>query len=166
MRRGPKPAPLKVLRGRHCRQVARRLPELKLRPGMPSAPEGLSPAALTLWRQIAAHAADLGVVHLDESALIALTQAWSDYQDLRNRLRREGGTFTTASGFRGRNPTAGLMDQAFSRYRILAAQFGLTPAARAGMHAAVPEGDGPDALEKLLSRRPVLRPVHKMNEGA
>lgn len=146
-----KPTALKVLQG-----TARpdRLPENepKPRPIAPALPRGLSSAARRLWRELAPKLEKLGLLTETDGPLFeALCEAWARYQEARRRYRRVIRAVDPVNGMTTIRKAEVSVEKAEAALRMLAAEFGLTPASRGRLDvAAEPSED--DAFEAFLSR--------------
>ena len=140
MKPGPprKPEPLRELAG-----FPDHAPPRKNAPKPPSvapdAPRGMSKAARVEWDRIVPLLERLGLLsQLDRAALASYCEAWSDFIRATRKVEREGLTIVTSNGNVIQNPALGVKNQAREAIRKLASEFGLSPAARAGLEVTPP----------------------------
>ena len=78
---------------------------------------------------------------LDRALLTAYCEAWAEFVALSIRVRKEGPTVMTDKGNSVQNPTLGAKNSAAERLIRIAANFGMSPAARAKLEAVEKGGD-------------------------
>jgi len=147
------PTKLKVLRG-----TARsdRMPrnEPKPQPIAPSRPAGLSAAARRLWDELAPRLERLGLLtEVDGPMLEALCEAWARYQMAKRRWRRVVRTVDPVAGISTIRTAETLLDRAEQSVRHFAAEFGLSPSARAKLDVPNVADDEEGALEAIWGSR-------------
>lgn len=119
--------------------------EPKPRRERPVAPEWLSDKAKTAWAIISVILDRMGVLtEADGPALEGLCEAYADLREAREALRARGeATYETENGSGGRMvrayPEAALVSDADRRYAMWLTKFGLTPADRSRVSAALSE---------------------------
>jgi P27 family predicted phage terminase small subunit len=138
--RKPKPAHLKLLTGNPgCRPVREEVQPTPL-PGIPDPPAMLSAEARTEWLRIAPEAYNMGLLTTaDIQSLAAYCQAYGRWIVAERSLagmaaqdQLTGGLMIrTVGGNAIQNPIVGVANKAMSDMVRYAAEFGLTPAARA-----------------------------------
>lgn len=136
-RRGPPPKPtaLKRLEGTYRKDRAARN-EVQVAPGVPARPEWLDAEAKREWDRVVPKLAQLGVLtDLDGSMLADYCATHSIAVKAAKRVQREGlmlkGPFGPV-----RNPLIKVAQEARAQARLLAAEFGLSPASRSRVSAA------------------------------
>ena len=103
----------------------------------PDAPRGMSKGARAEWERMVPLLEPLGLLsQQDRASLASYCEAWSDFMKATRRVERQGITITTTNGNVIQNPALGVKNQASERLRKWAAEFGLSPAARAGLEVA------------------------------
>ena len=138
--KGPPKTPTLVLQQRGSHLAKRRLNEPKPTAGAPNPPTWLKGEALREWKRLVGELDAIGLLTaVDRAAFAMLCQAWGDYVAARADVERMGATFTTPKGYVAKNPMVTVRTDAFERWRKLAREFGLTPAARASL--ATPKVD-------------------------
>jgi P27 family predicted phage terminase small subunit len=154
-----KPTALKLIKGTfHATRDAERRNEPKPLVAIPTPPEGLHEHALKYWQRMSPMLASCGILTVvDESALLLLCNAYADYRDADEKLRRTGLLVKTPRGYPMQNPLVHVTHKAFLRFRACLSDFGMTPSARAGIIAANVEDDTDeegvrDPLERAIRR--------------
>lgn len=158
-----KPTNLKVLQG-----TARpeRMPENEPRPApiAPRMPLGLEPTARRTWRRLSPILEKVGLLTVaDREQFAALCQAWARYDVASARLRRTLELEAAGQEARevwgpveqhemaGRIRTAEVsVERAELCFRLLANEFGLSPAARSRLNVQPPASE--EAFEEYLQR--------------
>ena len=137
--RRPKPTAIKKLHGNPGR---RPLPKGDLEPkrGVPEPPEWLSDVALEHWRTLAPELDAAGVLTIaDGHALALLCEAFSEWRAAREAIERHGETLTrtTAAGNSTvmARPEVAMRSDAWSRMKLMLAEFGMTPGSRSRVNA-------------------------------
>ena len=132
------PTRLKVLRGttRPDRTVPKE-PKPPTAPRSEAPPSWLSPKARPWWKRIRPLLVRMQVLSgADSLALGLLCDAVAEYIEARNVLAKRGATYTLASGEIRRRPEWDIARDAWRRAKLMATEFGLTPAARAKVSAS------------------------------
>lgn len=133
--RGPAPTPKAILQMRGSWRAKEVGEEPKPQPGSPSPPSWLSREARAEWKRIVPALQSIGLLcTVDRAALAILCQSWADYREADRKLKEEGLVVKTKTASRP-NPLLAVRDQAFHQWAKLAAQFGLSPSARARLKA-------------------------------
>lgn len=132
--RRPKPTALKLVTGNPGR---RRLPKNEPKPKrvIPSAPEHLSQRAVLAWGAMATKLDRLGVLtEVDGWALEQLCENYAEILELRADIAKNGRfqTVDTQSGdeMERVRPAQKQLADAERRFRVMMAEFGLTPSSR------------------------------------
>ncbi len=141
--RGRKPTPttLRVLRGNPGRRPMSTdepmpTPQVDLTP-----PDWLDEEAHREWARVAPILQRLGVLtEIDLDALAAYCQTWSTWKAATQKIRQFGMVVksTKDGDLPIISPYVKIAHNALTQLRTLAAEFGLTPSARARVHAAIP----------------------------
>ena len=134
-RRGPPPTPTKILnlrdslRGKYGRKN-----EIEPETGTPERPADMRPEAVAEWERVVPILENLGILcPQDRAALVLMCEAWADYQDAKAECLERGVLIQEhrKDGMKWvRNPAIGARTDAYSRWKGLALEFGLTPSAR------------------------------------
>lgn len=126
------------------------------RPIVPPPPRGLDRRARSLWLRLAPILQPLGLLtELDMMAFEVLCHAHSRMELAEGRLRaierrRRSVTVADLTVIRRAERS---VEQAAQSFRLLAAEFGMTPAARGRLDIVAPIGDGGDeGFEEFLER--------------
>ena len=142
--RKPKPAALKILDGSakvNPGRVNRHEPEPSgSRPVMPAT---MSPDAKKAWKDLVGWLDGMGLLtSTDQHAMRRYAEGWADYLALLHEWRQ--------TMFDDRCPVAARLKNVELQLNRLAAEFGLTPASRAGQVAPGAGKTAPSKLEELL----------------
>ena len=142
--RKPKPAALKILDGSakvNPGRVNRHEPDPSgARPVMPAT---MSPDAKKAWKDLVGWLDGMGLLtSTDQHAMRRYAEGWADYLALLREWRQ--------TMFDDRCPVAGRLKNVELQLNRLAAEFGLTPASRAGLVAPGAGKTAPSKLEELL----------------
>ncbi len=145
--RNKKPTQLKILQGTNRADRAKRN-EPKPAPLMPAQPPGLDEFGLEAWRRLAPILCRLGLLtEADGEAFWALCQTWSQ---LRKALLELNGMNPRDDDYR---KVALTVEKARTDFRLMAIEFGLTPASRSRIDLPEIGDEGDGALEKLWTTR-------------
>lgn len=150
MGRPPKPTNLKLLHGNPGNRTLNKR-EPKPKSAAPEAPGHLSAAAQAEWARVCGELKTLGLLTgLDRAALAAYCQAygrWVQAESALAKVKNEayGLVIKTQSGNMIQNPLVGTANKAMSDMMRYAAEFGMTPSARAKIEAEGAEEDNPFA---------------------
>lgn len=155
--RGRKPKPVEQKR-REGNPGKRRLPEPVRLPGGLLKPE-LPPAASELWDQVVPILGQVGVLaSVDRAALTAMCLQWERAVAARRVLEQEGYFALGSTGQLVEHPAVGIERAAHDRLLRFAAEFGITPVARARIAAAAAllRSGEEDDLRRVLDAPPVV----------
>lgn len=155
-RRGPPPTPTKVLEARGSWRAKARAGEVAPDPVIPRCPPWVDRDGRRLWREITRSLAEVGLVtKLDRVPMALLVDALTQYLRAKELISTDGAldgkkiTHKTGTGSVIQHPAVGIMNKAWERVLKVSLQFGMTPAARAGLKGK--EADQSDAAEKFLN---------------
>src|SRR3569623_481106 len=151
--RRPKPTNLRIIEGNPGKRALNKT-EPKLPVAVPECPAILSERARGAWDSISPELIKMGVLTTaDGMALTGLCEAYADWLDAIDAIKRDGLTYETTNQ-QGEtlikaNPAVAMKSNAVRRIRAWLIEFGLTPAARSklsGKGADKPEAPG-DAFD-------------------
>lgn len=109
-----------------------KLVTVKAAKGIPSCPAALSREGKAEWKRVTKELDAMGLLaKVDRGALTAYCEAWEEFVLLLKKVRSEGPVVYTDKGNAIQNPTLGAKNNAAQRVMKFAAQFGMTPVARA-----------------------------------
>jgi P27 family predicted phage terminase small subunit len=146
-KRGPKKTPAAVKKGRGTYRPDRDAGvELPPAIAVPACPWFLTDAAVEVWNELgpALVTAQL-LTPADAMSFALLCQAWSDWQDAIEHLKRSGIVSCGDSGNEYQHPAVGIRNRSWAQVLKGCQEFGLTPSSRTG--PVVPKtnsGDGAD----------------------
>jgi len=154
-----KPTALKLLEGNPGR---RPLPQNEVKPDdrLPSAPAHLNKPAQTEWRRLCKELNRLGLLTVvDRAAFAAYCQAYGKWvlaeRSLAQMAERDplthGVIIKTSNGNVVQNPLVGAARRASQDMVRYAAEFGMTPRARAGLETEAPDDDDDEEEERRPS---------------
>lgn len=154
----PRPSALQALSGRAHKARNRREARGRRPATIPYAPKHLCAPARAEWRRLIGWLVEVGLyTEADQAALELYCQAYGRWREAEAALDaiEEG---PIQHGERGDTVSAWqrVANARFDQARRLLAEFGLTPAQRSRVVAAMPEE--PDELEQLFARRSEARP--------
>ena len=147
--RKPKPTALKVIQGTY-RPDRANPSEPKPRAVIPPCPKFLQGDARKQYRKTAKKLARIGLItELDDMALAMMCQAWAEYLEATEQVKKSGMLVKSPNGFPVLNPYLIAANQALKKVRSLLAEFGMTPGSRSRIQAAAVE-EPDDEWMKLL----------------
>lgn len=155
--RKPKPTNLKLIAGTD-RADRRNDAEPKPAPALPAPPSFLSDEAKAEWTRTADQLYQLGILSkIDRAALGAYCQAYGRWEQAERALARmaerdavtHGMMIKTTNGNAVQNPLLGTANKAMADMMRYAAEFGMTPSARARIKAE-PLGEEDDPAQKYF----------------
>jgi P27 family predicted phage terminase small subunit len=153
-RRGPKKTPAATHKKRGTFQPSRHGgPEPPAIAGLPEPPGDLTEAAREAWLSIAAKLLDAKLLTaLDDLALRLLAESVDMYLRAGREIEHWGLTSVTDSGNTIQHPAVAVRNKAWAQIVKLCQEFGMTPAARTGLHVDVKAAsDGKaEAMAKIL----------------
>ncbi len=148
--RKPKSTNLKLIQGTY-RPDRANPSEPKPRAVIPPCPKFLQGEARKQYQKTAKKLARIGLMtELDDMALAMLCQAWQEYLDNTEQVKKSGILVKSPNGFPVLNPYLIAANQAIKKVRALLAEFGMTPGSRSRIHAAAGADEGDDEWSKLL----------------
>lgn len=119
------------------------LPRKPARPGWLVGPAGDE------WERICEELDGMGLLRsCDRAMLVAYCQAWGQFEEASQRLKKTGTVTTTDKGNEIQHPLVGVLNKAVERMLKIVTQFGLTPAARSRIETGTAEHR--DALEEFV----------------
>jgi len=116
-------------------------------PKLPRAPTYLSKAAKAEWRRMGGRLLEVGLMTaLDETALAAYCQAFSNWVDANKEIQEQGATVWTAQGGLARSPWVSIAAEAWKEMTRMLGEFGMTPSSRSKVKVArdAPAATGDD----------------------
>jgi P27 family predicted phage terminase small subunit len=142
-RRGPAATPANILQltGNPGHRKANKK-EARPRPTPPPPPSWLTASGKAAWKRLLPELDRLGLLTLvDGDAFAAYCEAVSQFEWATKTLAAEGMTFTTDKGYVGQHPAVAMRHKAMQLLKLFAAEFGLTPSARARLEVPAPDKD-------------------------
>ena len=144
-----KPTALRVLEGNPGRRPIRATEPKPPVEGL-ICPAKMSREAKSEWARIVPQLKACGLLtRLDRALLVLYCETWADYVELRLNVIEFGRTFSTPNGYPMTRPEVKQLEIAQAQLRQLAAEFGLSPAARTRLEAPSPNAQRDD-LDALL----------------
>jgi len=143
-----KPTALKILEGKlGHRPLPKNEPKPKV--GAPSAPDWLDKAARAEWERIVPELDAIGLLtKVDGFVLGAYCSRLSAWIALEKKIAKRGAVYkitsTMGNSYYKARPEVAIAKEYLRDVRILAAELGLTPSARASMHSSKDSDDGSD----------------------
>ena len=148
--RKPKPTNLKLIQGTYRADRAN-LSEPKPKAAIPPCPKFLQGEARKQYKKIAKKLARIGLMtEIDDMALSMLCQAWQEYMEATEQVKKSGILVKSPNGFPILNPYLIAANQAIKKVRALLAEFGMTPGSRSRINAASTGGETDDEWSKLI----------------
>jgi P27 family predicted phage terminase small subunit len=147
--RPPKPTALKLLHG-ETRPSRVNPNEARPRDALPVPPEWLSDEVRAVWDRVVDELRHMRVVSAaDTDALVVYCQAVVHHREAAELVNREGLLLAGRDGGWVKHPAMQFVRDQAVLIKVMAGQFGLTPAARVGLST----GDAPDVegAARLLS---------------
>lgn len=144
MPRRPQPTQLKILKGNPGKRPLNRAEPVPPADGI-EPPEWLAGAALDKWRELLPLLQDVRLMtRADVGTLARYCDTWGWWRRCREVIDREGDTLVICDDhgnekYRQQRPEVGIVNKLAQQLGRLEAEFGLSPAARAGLQAAPPE---------------------------
>ncbi len=155
---GPPRTPTKILEGRGSWRAKKRRGEVRPPAGRPIQPAGLAPAGRTIWKNLLAMLEQAGLLaQIDGYLLERYVRLYLRWRDAERRLAREGQVldFQTREGVlvRRRNPLTSISRELHAELLKVERQFGMSPAARAGLDVQAPPVTGAASGESPFAKR-------------
>ena len=161
-KRGPAPTPTKILENRGSWRAKARKGEPQPELGAPECPLWLGDDAKAIWEAVAKQLGPMGVLtKADENALARYCELWVRWKQAAAFLRERGEVYAikedVPDGKGGTTermkcmqqwPQVSIVNKLGDQLHRLEQQFGMTPAARANIHVAKPDGQADEKDEK------------------
>lgn len=145
----PKPTNLKLLHG-ETRPSRINASEPRPRPALPDAPSWLSDDVRAVWDRVVTELRHMRVVTAaDTDALVVYCQAVVHHREACEQVNRDGLMMIGQKGELVKNPAMQFVRDQAVLIKVMASQFGLTPAARVGLTAG--EAPSVEGVERLFS---------------
>lgn len=113
-----------------------------IRVELPEPPAGLSPGAMAHWHVLGRQLSDAGLITaLDGLALRLLCESAAEYIEAHEAMREQGFTSDTEKGNTIQNPMVGVRNKLWAQVRVMAKEFGMTPASRTGLQSEAKQDD-------------------------
>ena len=116
----------------------------KVKDGFPPAPSYLKKRSKAEWRRMGKRLFDAGLLtELDETALAAYCQAFSQWVEANEQIQEHGATIWTAQGGLARSPWVGIASEAWKEMTRMLGEFGMMPSSRSRVKVEkkAPESD-------------------------
>jgi len=108
----------------------------KEKKNIPDCPACLGAVAKAEWKILVTDLDALGILdRVDRGALVVYCEAWEEFVLLSKVVKEEGAVCVATNGSPYQNPALGAKNKAAERMLKVAAQFGMTPAARVKIDA-------------------------------
>jgi P27 family predicted phage terminase small subunit len=142
------------LRNRGTFKASRRFSDEPAPPaGAPRCPASLKGEARTEWKRITRELATLGVLATTDRAAITLwCQAWATNSDAAAKVNELGAVIRSVTGTPQINPYVSIARRSAELLVRLAAEFGLTPSARARVRALPTTPEEPRGPARFFTR--------------
>lgn len=151
-KRGPKKTPTATLKIRGSEVANERWNEPQPKGSIGGCPDWLNEHGKDKWGELIGVLQPLGLAtEADRDALAGYCEAWQDFRDAMEAVAEYGAEIVGSKGNLVANPAVHRKQAAWARLNKLAGEFGLTPAARAGLHA-VPQSTGADKSKFFKNR--------------
>lgn len=141
-----KPTALKVLEGTYqpCRA-----PKNEPKPKTEAvAPKWLSAEARQEWKRLSPELERLGLLTgADRATFSAYCEAWAQFREACKEIQRDGQVIESRNGHKMPHPAVSIRHSAIDKILKLSAGFGLTPADRTRIEAAMVEEESDDLLD-------------------
>lgn len=136
-KRGPKPKPtaLRIMEG-NPGHLPINASEPKPAAGVATCPGWLGEIGRAKWQELVPHLGAVGLFTiLDSDTLSLYCEAWDEFFAAREWIEKSGLVAMSEKGGEYQHPAVGIKNKAIARIRQFANDFGMTPAARVGLHA-------------------------------
>jgi len=135
--RRPKPTAAKVLAGNPGKRKLSTSEPSPARSGAPKAPGWVGYFGGILWEHLAKDLDQLGLLtNIDLTMFSVLCERYDAYRNALKIIRKDGRTYK-ANGMIKKRPEVDMAKEALKELRLIAAEFGMSPAARARVAAAL-----------------------------
>jgi P27 family predicted phage terminase small subunit len=154
MPRRPQPTQLKILRGNPGKRPLNRAEPLPSADGI-TPPKWLAGSALDKWNELLPLLQEVRLMtRADIGTLARYADTWAWWRRCREVIEREGDTLVIRDDrgnekYRQQRPEVGIVNKLAQQLGRLESEFGLSPAARAGLQSAPHEA--PDELTQFFS---------------
>jgi len=153
----PKPTALKILEGNPGKQKLNVNEPIPPKAESIKPPSWLMPDAKKEWKRLAPSLESMGVLTTaDLKAFEGYCQAYARWKQAEEKISEIGTTFLTPNGYIQQTPYVSIAMQNMKMMQSFANEFGLTPASRSRINAAMDskgKKDEEDPMELLLSGR-------------
>ncbi|MBE5775504.1 MAG: phage terminase small subunit P27 family [Clostridiales bacterium] len=153
----PKPTALKILEGNPGKQKLNANEPKPPKADSIKPPSWLMPDAKKEWKRLAPSLESMGVLTTaDLKAFEGYCQAYARWKQAEEKISEIGTTFLTPNGYIQQTPYVSIAMQNMKMMQSFANEFGLTPASRSRINAAMDtkgRKEEEDPMEKLLSGR-------------
>lgn len=140
----PLPTALKLIKGTYqaCRD-APNAPDANVPLEIPSPPEYLNLRAADIFRQLAVHLIGMKILNAEDTMMLGLLASrLQEVEEHTWTIESEGHTYLAANGLWKARPEVAMRNEAMRHAQSLLIEFGLSPAARSRVSAAI--GNKPD----------------------
>lgn len=139
-KRGPKPTPTAILKLRGAANISRRDGEITPPNGTPVCPVWASEDEQIVWVELVEMLSRTRglLTENDSNSIWLMCEAICEMNQARKEIASEGSTCYSEKGGAYQHPAVGRKNSAIERLRRLMCEFGMTPASRTSVTAAVP----------------------------
>ncbi|MBY5863253.1 phage terminase small subunit P27 family [Rhizobium leguminosarum] len=148
----PLPTALKQLKGTHqsCRD-ADNAPAPNIPRFLPSPPEYLNYRAAEIFRELCVHLTQMKILNVEDVPMLSLLSSrLQEVEEHTETIESEGYSYLNDKGMWKSRPEVAMRNEAMRHAQSLLIEFGLSPAARSRVSAAI--GDKPDNPFKMLDQ--------------
>ncbi len=139
MARGPKKTSTKILTIRGSWRAKDRPTEQTGSYKRPEMPKYLTGDARTEWLRVLPILESMGVLAEGDGIMLGLyCDAYADFKEARNTLKKEGKIHSSPNGYMYQHPAVAMKDRAWEKIKKVCVEFGLSPSSRTGL-AALPK---------------------------
>lgn len=143
--RRAKPTAVKALAGNPGKRKLNKSEPQPIRSGAPKAPTWVGYFGGILWKQLANDLDKLGLLtNIDLVMFGALCERYDAYRNALKVIKKEGRTYK-ANGMIKKRPEVDMAKESLKELRMVASEFGMSPAARARVAAALEHPQLPGA---------------------
>ena len=145
-RRGPKPSPTAVKKVRGDRRINQDEPVMPA--AMPDCPDHLTGEARVEWDRQCEMLYECGILtEADRAILTVYCDAWGQYVEASNDLRKYGRMLVSKEGTPYQSPAFNIAVRLWKLVQTLSAEIGATPTSRNGVTAVKPVGNADDKAD-------------------